>query len=1317
MNSRWHAHKLGLVDFWFYENETFEFDHGHMLLRGSNGSGKSVTMQSFIPLLLDGNKASERIDAFGTKSRRIDTYLIDENSNRNERIGYLYMEFKRDQAELYKTIGMGLRARKGKPLESWYFVIEDGRRIGIDFSLTNAGLTLTKRQLKNVIGDQLIEGQKAYAAKVNEALFGFETMQQYQDLISLLLQVRQPKLSNSLTPKNMSELLSNSLQPLSEEDLLPMSDSIEAMDHRQDELDALKQSLTAAKKIDDVYQQYNRVILNEKEQLYKKHDASYRALEKEFQSKQQALKKAQQLLQDSKKAYKECSLSKEIKERELASLNIQDVDTMCSRKELLEKEIDELNQKIREKEEKQAKLQDDYQDLKKEQQHIHDKLYQEQKACETAMDEMEQGNQYLNLSDMVILKDAFKHQKDIDFGYIKKKIQQLHKEIADGLSDFRDYQGKQQILNDKNDEESRLQTEASQLQQRLDEKEKEYQTLIEEMIEWFYLYDGQNEVLKITSVLDAIRKQLISYEVHRDYLPINALVTDCFKRISGEIIYQLNLVEASMKKHEEHKQELQAQIDQLLSSKEVMPPMDEGVVANRAFLEEQGIAYQPLYQLLEFSPNISEEKKNEYETLLNQMKLLNAVVVEEKYQFQTGLLPEQAYDYYLWTSRNVDDLDVVLIEQLETEEDLYTLLNKLGIENTDDLSLSPRYFKSGMIEGSVALTQPAIYIGYESRQAHKQRQLEMLRNQWEEEQCFVKAKEEEQQRLLQKQSLLTSEYRALKGDEALRTCLLAITKLRDETTFIQEKIRRVGNEIQHIELQMQTIYKKISLLAMELCIDPSHEIFMSYQTELQDFECVFDMFRESYANYHHQLAVANIQQERLQGVEDTLDDLQADIYNDKDRFVLKTNELEFLNKEFKDAGYDTILTKVASMKQQLASIQTKLQELSNDHGAYETQSHYLDEQLQDLATHLKEQELLTNDYQLIYDQERALALVDTSQIVTVTKNRADITLQLMNVFHSQNTYLTNYDLYQESLPLPIEEGDYTDRRIILKATHQGKRVDFSSLIAILENNIKDQEAIIKAEERHLFEQLLLNTINKKIREKIQTSRKFVDRIQMYMNQMNTSSGLVLSLKWKPKKTTDDEQLDTAVLVSLLERDYHVLKESDCNKISDHFRSKIEQVRKLSLDENNTRSFNQLISEVMDYRQWFTFTLYAKKPGEPVKELTTHLFNSYSGGEKAIAMYVPLFSAVAAKFSSASKHAPMIIALDEAFAGIDQKNIDNLFNYIEKFGFDYIMNSQILWGDYPSCHHLAIYELYRDLQKNFITTIGYTWNGSQRRMKR
>ena len=106
MKDRWTVNKLGLVNFWYYDEEEFDLIDGKLLLRGANGSGKSVTMQSFIPLLLDGNKRPERLDPFGTNARRIENYLL-VGEDETERTAYLYMELKKSQQDVYLTIGIG----------------------------------------------------------------------------------------------------------------------------------------------------------------------------------------------------------------------------------------------------------------------------------------------------------------------------------------------------------------------------------------------------------------------------------------------------------------------------------------------------------------------------------------------------------------------------------------------------------------------------------------------------------------------------------------------------------------------------------------------------------------------------------------------------------------------------------------------------------------------------------------------------------------------------------------------------------------------------------------------------------------------------------------------------------------------------------------------------------------------------------------------------------------------------------------------------------------------------------------------------------
>ena len=185
-NSRWVGSRIGLVDFWYYGDQEYEFLDGRMLLRGANGSGKSVTMQSFVPLLLDGNLRPERLDPFGSKARKMENYLLEEDDTRQERTGYLYMEFKREGSETYLTFGMGIRARKGKKLETWYFYIQDGRRVGKDFWLykgRSEKLALTKTELRNRIGEggSVIDSQGEYESRVNDLLFGFETVEEYRE--------------------------------------------------------------------------------------------------------------------------------------------------------------------------------------------------------------------------------------------------------------------------------------------------------------------------------------------------------------------------------------------------------------------------------------------------------------------------------------------------------------------------------------------------------------------------------------------------------------------------------------------------------------------------------------------------------------------------------------------------------------------------------------------------------------------------------------------------------------------------------------------------------------------------------------------------------------------------------------------------------------------------------------------------------------------------------------------------------------------------------------------------------------------------------
>lgn len=94
MSDRWKMNRIGFVNFWLYDEEDFSFEDGKLLLRGQNGSGKSITTQSFIPFVLDGDRTPSRLDPFGSSDRRMEYYFLGEEG-REEATGYLFLEFKK----------------------------------------------------------------------------------------------------------------------------------------------------------------------------------------------------------------------------------------------------------------------------------------------------------------------------------------------------------------------------------------------------------------------------------------------------------------------------------------------------------------------------------------------------------------------------------------------------------------------------------------------------------------------------------------------------------------------------------------------------------------------------------------------------------------------------------------------------------------------------------------------------------------------------------------------------------------------------------------------------------------------------------------------------------------------------------------------------------------------------------------------------------------------------------------------------------------------------------------------------------------------
>lgn len=366
-----------------------------------------------------------------------------------------------------------------------------------------------------------------------------------------------------------------------------------------------------------------------------------------------------------------------------------------------------------------------------------------------------------------------------------------------------------------------------------------------------------------------------------------------------------------------------------------------------------------------------------------------------------------------------------------------------------------------------------------------------------------------------------------------------------------------------------------------------------------------------------------------------------------------------------------------------------------------------------------------------FDEELSLGLVFARESKTIpeaaeqaktviregdrNKSVAEIVSNLDRIFHAHIGNLVTYGTFMEEC---FAEG--TTDAMVLRRRHrivsfmQGRKLYFEEFYQVIKERIDETELLIRQKDRELFENILSDTLSRKLNVRIAESRKWIQDMSSLMRKMDTSMSLTFSLDWRAKTAEGEGELDTAELEKMLNRDRELMTAEDIERISAHFRNKIYTVKQTAEENGEILSYSDLVREALDYRKWFEFKMFYYRNDENKKELTNGAFNRFSGGEKAMAMYVPLFAAVNAQYKKAEHDdLPRMIALDEAFAGVDDKNISSMFDLVRKFDFDYIMNSQVLWGCYASVPFLRIAELLRPANSQVVTVIYYLWNGKQR----
>lgn len=212
---RWRLHRGGIVNIWQYREQTFDFSGGRAIFQGTNGSGKSRTLELLLPLCLDGDLRYLGSKGAGTVSIR--RLMLDDYDGGPNRIGYAWIELHRsaaDGSDEYLTCGIGVKASATSQQisDSWRFVTPS--RVGTHFQLASADrVPLGPAALRDVLGADRIYDEAAFRAKVAETVYGVPGGR-YGDLLHLQRTLRNPDIGLKVQDGQLEQILSDALPPL-----------------------------------------------------------------------------------------------------------------------------------------------------------------------------------------------------------------------------------------------------------------------------------------------------------------------------------------------------------------------------------------------------------------------------------------------------------------------------------------------------------------------------------------------------------------------------------------------------------------------------------------------------------------------------------------------------------------------------------------------------------------------------------------------------------------------------------------------------------------------------------------------------------------------------------------------------------------------------------------------------------------------------------------------------------------------------------------------------------------------------------------------
>ncbi|GFN00413.1 hypothetical protein Sfulv_52230 [Streptomyces fulvorobeus] len=265
----------------------------------------------------------------------------------------------------------------------------------------------------------------------------------------------------------------------------------------------------------------------------------------------------------------------------------------------------------------------------------------------------------------------------------------------------------------------------------------------------------------------------------------------------------------------------------------------------------------------------------------------------------------------------------------------------------------------------------------------------------------------------------------------------------------------------------------------------------------------------------------------------------------------------------------------------------------------------------------------------------------------------------------------------------------------------------SGLLAALAAERDRGREEITGDERELFDRTLTGDTRRHLAARIRQADELVDAMNARLERVRTASRVAVRLVWQVDPGLPP---GTRAARDMLLKDPGRMSDADREALHRFFRERIEEAK----GSGTARNWEEQLTRVLDYTAWHRFVVKLDRAnGQGWQLLTKKLHGALSGGEKAIALHLPLFAAVAAHYQ-AVPGAPRLILLDEVFVGVDSANRGQVFELLCSLDLDLMLTSDHEWCTYRELDGIAVHQLITGgggPGDDAVTTARFVWDGA------